>query len=82
MDLTSGTIITLKNNKYIILETLKHNNDDYAFTNEIKNDDTTENYYIFKLLGNEVLLITDTTLINKLLPKFQNKLSKTLENIL
>ena len=82
MDLTIGTIITLKNSKYIILETLKHNNNDYAFTNEIKKDDTTENYYIFQLLENEVLLITDTTLINNLLPKFQKKLAKTLENIL
>lgn len=83
MDLTSGTIITLKNNKYIILEKLIYNNSNYIFTNEVRGtEDLTENYYIFKILTNEALLITDKKLINILLPKFQEKLSKTINNIL
>ena len=83
MDLTSGTVITLENGKYIILEILTYNNNNYAFTNEVIGaEDLTENYYIFKILTNEALLITDKKLINILLPKFQEKLSKTINNIL
>ena len=82
MDLTSGTLITLKNKQYIILETIIYNNDNYAFTNEVIGDEElTENYHIFKIVDNEVKLIIDDQLINILLPKFQEKLRKTIENV-
>lgn len=79
MNLTNGSIITLNDNKqYLIIDNLIEAGDKYLFTNELKNDDLTEQYYILKVLDMEVSLITDETLINDLLPKFREKLNKTI----
>lgn len=83
MDLTNGTIITVKEKRYIIIETLMHNNKTYVFTNEIKGEEElTEDYYIFQLINNNVNLITNEEEINILLDKFQEKLKKTIEEFL
>jgi len=79
MELTSGILMTVEGKKYIILETIVYESEKYAFTNEVKEDEElTEDYYIFKILGNEVKLITNETLLNNLLPKFQEKLKETI----
>lgn len=79
MNLTNGSIITLNDNKqYLIIDNLIEAGDKYLFTNELKNDELTEQYYILKVLDMEVSLITDETLINDLLPKFREKLNKTI----
>lgn len=82
MELTSGVVMTLDGKKYIILETLMHENEKYAFTNEVKGEeDLTEDYYIFKIIGEEVKIMRNEELLNTLLPKFQEKLKETIENL-
>lgn len=83
MDFTNGTIITYKEKRYIIIETLIHENKNYAFTNELKGtEDLTEDYYIFELDNNEIVKLTNEELINSLLNKFQEKLKVTIEKFL
>lgn len=83
MDLTNGTIITVKEKRYIIIETLEHDNKTYAFTNEIKGEDElTEDYYIFRLSNNNINLIKTEEEINILLDKFREKLKNTIEEFL
>ena len=82
MELTSGVVMTLGDKKYIILETIMHEDEKYAFTNELKGEeDLTENYYIFKIIGEEVLMMKEEELLNTLLPKFQEKLKEKIENL-
>ena len=82
MELTSGVLMTLSGKKYIILETIMHENEKYAFTNEVKSkEELTEDYYIFKILGEEVKIMRDEELLNVLLPKFQENLKETIENL-
>ena len=82
MELTSGVVMTLGDKKYIILETIMHENEKYAFTNEVKGEgDLTEDYYIFKIIGEEVKIMRNEELLNTLLPKFQEKLKETIENL-
>ena len=81
MELTAGILMTVEDKKYIILETITYENEKYAFTNEVKGEEElTEDYYIFKILGNEIKLITNEELLNTLLPKFQEKLKETIKN--
>ena len=81
MELTSGILMTVENKKYMILDTIIYENEKYAFTNEIKGEEEiTEDFYIFKILGDEVKLITNEDFINTLLPKFQEKLRETIKN--
>ena len=83
MDLLNATVIAVKSKKYIIVETIEHDNKTYVFTNEIVNEeDLTEDYYIFEAINEKFNLITDEELINILLPKFQEKLKKTIEKFL
>ena len=81
MDLTAGILMTVEDKKYIILETITYENEKYAFTNEVKGEEElTEDYYIFKLSGKEIKLITNEKLLNTLLPIFQEKLKETIKN--
>ena len=81
MELTSGILMTVENKKYMILDTIIYENEKYAFTNEIKGEEEiTEDFYIFKILGDEVKLITNEDFINTLLPKFQEKIRETIKN--
>ena len=83
MDLLNATVFTLKNKKYIIIETIAHSDKTYVFTNEIVNEeDLSEDYYIFEAINDKFNLITDKELINILLPEFQEKLKKTIEKFL
>lgn len=83
MEFTNGTIITVKNKKYIIIETMIYDNKNYIFTNEIKGEeDLTEDYYIFQTIDNNLILITNEEQLNNLLEKFQEKLKKTIEEFL
>lgn len=82
MELTSGVVMTLGDKKYIILETIIYENEKYAFTNEVKGEEElTEDYYIFKIMGEEVKIMRNEELLNTLLPKFQEKLKETIENL-
>lgn len=83
MDFTNGTIITVKNKRYIIIETIVYENKNYIFTNEIKGEEElTEDYYIFQTVDNNVILITNEEKLNKLLEQFQEKLKKTIDEFL
>ena len=80
MELTAGILMTVEDKKYIILETITYKNEKYAFANEVKGEeDLTEDYYIFKILGNEIKLTTNEELLNTLLPIFQEKLKETIK---
>lgn len=72
MELIKGNVITINNNKYIIIETLNYNYEKYLFVNELKGDeDISDNYYIFKAKDDAAIKITDEKIINMLLDKFK-----------
>ena len=45
MDLTSGSVFTLNDNDYIILEDTHKNNKHYLFVNKLKGEEYDKNYY-------------------------------------
>lgn len=76
MDLTSGSVFTLNDNDYIILEDTHKNNKHYLFVNKLKSEEPTKEYYCLEEDNGEVIFLSDNTLIDELLTEFSEKLKK------
>lgn len=77
MELLKENIVTIKEKKYIIIETLNYNYEKYAFANELtQNEDISESFYILKANENDLVIVTDEKIINILLEKFKNLINE------
>ena len=54
MDIMKGDVLTLKNDKYIVIETLNYQNNNYIFTDKLNNDEVCKEYNIIKIDGDYV----------------------------
>lgn len=79
MDLTSGSVFTLNDNDYIILEDTHKNNKHYLFVNKLKGEEPTKEFYCVEEDNGEVIFLSDNTLIDELLAEFSEKLKKEKE---
>ncbi len=79
MDLTSGSVFTLNDNDYVILEDTNKNNKHYLFVNKIKGEEPTKEYYCVEEENGEVIFIHDYQLIQELLSEFTKKLKGKME---
>lgn len=68
--------------KYVTMSVIKENGHEYAFANKFNNGEPTEEYSIFTIIDNEITIVKDNNLINKLLPIFQKEIANELELIL
>ena len=82
MNITKGDLLTINNNKYITLEILKYEGENYALVGEVTNEDKiTDEFYIFKLINNNIEIVVDNNLKNILITKFEELLKDDIKNI-
>lgn len=75
MQIMIGDLLTIEENKYITLEKLTYNNDNYIFVNKVIDDDNvSDEFYIFKIINDSVIMIEEDNLKNILIPKFEKLL--------
>ena len=79
MDITKGDVLTLKNDKYIVIETLNYQNNNYIFTDKLKNNEISKEYNIFKVDGDYVEMIEDNM---ELTEKFKELINEDLNGFL
>lgn len=72
----NGNVITVNDTDYMVLETIDYQGKKYIFTNEIKEEEPTDDYYIFNVNNNEVTKIVEEELLNKLIEEFKTLLAK------
>lgn len=72
----NGNVITVNDTDYMVLETIDYQGKKYIFTNEIKEEEPTNDYYIFNVNNNEVTKIVEEELLNKLIEEFKTLLAK------
>lgn len=72
----NGSVITVENQEYMVLETANYKGKTYLFTNIVKDEEPTEVYEILELISDEVIEINDENLLKELLDVF-NPLLKT-----
>lgn len=83
MDVVIGDLLTIEGKKYITLEVLDYEGSNYIFTNLMTDDEeTTEDFYIFRVINNEVEMVLEEKLKNILIPKFQKLLENDLKKII
>ena len=83
MDVVIGDLLTIEGKKYITLEVLDYEGSNYIFTNLMTDDEeTTEDFYIFRVINNEVEMVLEEKLKNILIPKFQELLENDLKKII
>lgn len=83
MSVEIADLITVEGVKYITLETMNYEGKDYAFVNKVTDDEEiTNEYYIFEVVGDGVVIISDYNLRNTLIPKFEELLKKDIEKII
>ena len=82
MDIMKGDVLTLKNDKYIVIETLNYQNNNYIFTDKLNNDEVCKEYNIFKIDGDYVEIIEDKILNNELTEKFIKLINEDLNYFL
>ena len=72
-EIVVGDLLTIENTKYIVIDKIKYVDEDYIFVNEVTDkEENTSNYYVMELIGNNVKIIKDKELLEKLLPVFSD----------
>ena len=83
MDIKVADLLTVKNEKYIVLEMLSYEGSNYAFVNKMTGDEnTTEDFYILNILNDNVVFVEDDNLKNVLIPMFQNLLKEDIAKLM
>lgn len=80
MNYETGDILEINDKEQVILALFSSEGKDYAFLNEIENDDVTDNYYIAELIDeDDYEVITDEKELNRLFPLAQESLKKVMD---
>lgn len=79
MDIIKGDVLTLENEKYIVIETLNYQKNNYIFTDKLKNNEISKEYNIFKVDGDYVEMIEDNM---ELTEKFKELINEDLNSFL
>ena len=84
MNFKKSLIIEDDNNiEYVVMSVIQEGSKEYAFANKFdKNSEPTEEYRVFTLEDDELEIVEDSDLINKLLPTFQKNIVEDLKEIL
>lgn len=71
----------IENLEYYVMEILNYNNITYGFANQIGLNDESLNVYkiIYLDQNNNFNFVTDETLLNELIPKFENMIVESLQ---
>ena len=78
--ISNGDVLTINNNKYLVLESARYEEVDYIFTNKLdKDENTSEEYFVMKKNNGGVLFVTDKKILDIILPVFSNKIQKDIE---
>ena len=81
MKVISGDLLTIRSEKYLVLDVMEYGGEDYAFSNKmIELEQPTKDYCVFKLVGEGVIRISDNKVLDVLLPRFSSSVQKMVDS--
>ena len=81
MILKQGDILNIKDTDYLVVETSRYEEIDYALANKLdEKEDFTKEYVILEQKGYNFEIVEEQKLIELLLPIFQNKIQQDANN--
>lgn len=84
MNILIGDLLTIEGKKYVVMEVLSYNNENYAFVNMMTNEEeATDKFFIFKIIDDDnIRFVVDEEVKKVLLPKFQEMLENDIKNLI
>jgi len=79
MKIVLGDLLTINNEKYIVLDSILLNGQSYVFVNKLTPDEnSTKEFYVFKVIGNTINIVKNKSVLDDILPLF----SKNVQNLI
>lgn len=79
MKIVLGDLLTINNEKYIVLDSILLNGQSYVFVNKLTSDEnSTKEFYVFKVIGNTINIVKNKNILDDILPLF----SKNVQNLI
>lgn len=79
MKIVLGDLLTINNEKYIVLDSILLNGQSYVFVNKLTPDEnSTKEFYVFKVIGNTINIVKNKNILDDILPLF----SKNVQNLI
>ena len=81
MKVETDTMITIEGNEYAVIDKILYEGKDYILTNKFENDEPTDIYLAYELVGDEVIEIKDKTVLERISAIFSKNVQKKIDAI-
>lgn len=82
MKVEKEDIITIEGIEYAVIDKVLYEGTDYILTNKYEKEEPTETYIVYELIDDDVLLVTDKKVLEKLAPIFSKDVKKIIDEII
>lgn len=74
-------VLTIKGEKYTVIDTILYEGKDYILTNKVKNDEPSETFVAYEVVDNGVFIVEDKNILDRILPIFSNNVNKKINDL-
>lgn len=74
-------VLTIKGEKYTVIDTILYEGKDYILTNKVVNDEPSETFVAYEVVDNGVFLVEDKNILDRILPIFSNNVNKKINDL-
>lgn len=74
-------VLTIKGEKYTVIDTILYEGKDYILTNKVVNDEPSETFVAYEVVDNGVFIVEDKKILDRILPIFSNNVNKKINEL-
>lgn len=74
-------VLTIKGEKYTVIDTILYEGKDYILTNKVINDEPSETFIAYEVVDNGVFIVEDKNILDRILPIFSNNVNKKINDL-
>ncbi len=74
-------VLTIKGEKYTVIDTILYEGKDYILTNKVENDEPSKTFVAYEVVDNGVFIVEDKNILDRILPIFSNNVNKKINDL-
>ena len=74
-------VLTIKGEKYTVIDTILYEGKDYILTNKVVNDEPSETFVAYEVVDNGVFIVENKNILDRILPIFSNNVNKKINDL-
>lgn len=74
-------VLTIKGEKYTVIDTILYEGKDYILTNKVVNDEPSETFVAYEVVDNGIFIVEDKNILDRILPIFSNNVNKKINDL-